>query len=309
MEGQTAYLSPVMLPADTTESLYYQSSDESVVTVSSIGKLVAVGVGEALVKVCTTGGKEVSVKVTVTEAAVTKEVRLSLNVYYDDSTHNYYANEISNEVLTVNKNGQYTLSFDCSSDLSDAAKAAGVLNLNNVTAIYIKDYDVAIGKNSKTPFTACQIRYDKIVVDGTELTLTNNDYKSALKDSGIFDTNDPINAWDGSVVKEITTSNHVASFSTLSNPQKISVTFTLNEMCFEGSEPEPALTPEAPTSTPGSEVKKGDHVTINTAKLTLKNVGAQAFASGNKKVTIKVPKKTFDLNAHKIKKVFDAGCE
>lgn len=264
-QGECGYLISSLAPAETTENLYYQSSDESVVTVSPIGKIVAVGAGEAIVKVCTTGGKEASVKVHVASTTVSKEVRLSLNVYYNDSTHNFYSNEISNDIISVNKNGQYTLSFDCASDLSSAATAAGVSDLNQVTAIYIKDYDVATGKASKTPLSACKIRYDKIVVDGTELTITNKDYKSALKESGIFDTNDPINAWDGSSVEEVAISNHVASFTTVSNPKKISVSFTLNEMCFEGSEPEPTLKPESPsdepTQAPDSTVKKGDQMT------------------------------------------------
>lgn len=379
-EGETAYVLPVMAPADTTEGLYFQSSDESVVMVSPTGKLVAAGAGETTVKVCTTGGMEKEIQVTVAAAAVEKAVRLSLNVYYNDSMHNYFSNEISDDVISVNKNGQYTLSFDCASDLSDAAKAAGVSDLNKVTAIYLKDYDVATGKSSKTPFSACQIRYDKITVDGTELTLKNNDYKSALKDSGIFDTNDPINAWDGSAIEEVSISNHVASFSTVEAPKKITITFTLNNICFEGSDPEPTLPPEnqkpeetpkpSDTITKGDSVTKGDgiykvtsvkshtvqyvkpskkglkevtvpsavkidgksyqvtaiaasalknntkvqkavigknvktvgkkafygcknlkKITIKTTKLALKNVGGKAFANGNKKVTVTVPKK------------------
>ena len=395
--GESVAVSPVMAPADTTEGLYFQSSDESVVIASPTGKLVAAGAGEATVKVCTTGGKEKEIQVTVAAAAVEKVVRLSLNVYYNDSTHNYFSNEISNDVISVDKNGQYTLSFDCASDLSDAAKAAGVSDLNKVTAIYIKDYDVATGKSSKTPLSACQIRYDKITVDGTELALKNNDYKSALKDSGIFDTNDPINAWDGSAIEEISVSNNAASFSTVTLPKKITVSFTLNNMCFEGSEPEPTLPPEnqepEETPKPSDTVKKDDSITkgdgiykvtsvkshtvqyvkpskkglkevtvpsavkingenyqvtaiaasalknntkvqkavigknvktigkkafygcknmkkitIKTTKLTLKGVGGQAFANGNKKVTVTVPKKKLKAYQSILKKRgLDAG--
>lgn len=395
--GESVAVSPVMAPADTTEGLYFQSSDESVVIASPTGKLVAAGAGEATVKVCTTGGKEKEIQVTVAAAAVEKVVRLSLNVYYNDSTHNYFSNEISNDVISVDKNGQYTLSFDCASDLSDAAKAAGVSDLNKVTAIYIKDYDVATGKSSKTPFSACQIRYDKITVDGTELALKNNDYKSALKDSGIFDTNDPINAWDGSAIEEISVSNNAASFSTVTSPKKITVSFTLNNICFEGSEPEPTLPSEnqepEETPKPSDTVKKGDSITkgdgiykvtsvkshtvqyvkpskkglkevtvpsavkingenyqvtaiaasalknntkvqkavigknvktigkkafygcknlkkitIKTTKLTLKGVGGQAFANGNKKVTVTVPKKKLKAYQSILKKRgLDAG--
>lgn len=283
--GDTEFLSPVLSPAETTETLYYQSSDESVVTVSSIGKLVATGSGEAVVTVCTTGGKQETVKVTVAKAEMTKEVRLAVNVYYNDSSKNYFANEISNQIISVNQNGQYELSFDCDTDLSSAAKAAGVSNLNKVTAIYIKDYDVSIGKLSKTSLTSCQIRYDKITVDGVELTLTNSEYKSALKASGIFDTNDPVNSWDGSAVEEVNVSNYVASFSTITDPKKITIQFTLNDMCFEGSEPEPTLPPDEPL-TPAEPTKAPSDTETPAPSDTSVKVGSKVTKSnGVYKVT------------------------
>ena len=234
-------------------------------------------------------------------------------------------------------------------------------------------------------------------MDGTELALKNNDYKSALKDSGIFDTNDPINAWDGSAIEEISVSNNAASFSTVTSPKKITVSFTLNNMCFEGSEPEPTLPPEnqepEETPKPSDTVKKDDSITkgdgiykvtsvkshtvqyvkpskkglkevtipsavkingenyqvtaiaasalknntkvqkavigknvktigkkafygcknlkkitIKTTKLTLKGVGGQAFANGNKKVTVTVPKKKLKAYQSILKKRgLDAG--
>ena len=163
-------------------------------------------------------------------------VELALNVYYNDADHSYYDNE-AGESIIVSKDGQYTLSFDCSKDLSDAAVAAGVNSLTNLTAIYILDMGSA--KSEPSNITACNIKYDSVVVDGTELTITKTDVKSAIKGTGIFDTNDPINAWDGSAVEEIaSTSEHVANFTTVKNPTKISVTFTLSGIAWDAKQGE-----------------------------------------------------------------------
>lgn len=158
-------------------------------------------------------------------------VELALNIYYNDADSGYYDNE-AGESIIVSENGQYTLSFDCANNLSDKAKNAGVNSLKNLTAIYILDMGSTKGEQSK--ITACNIKYDSVVVNDTELTIVNKDAKSALKSNGIFDTNDPINAWDGSAVEEVaSTSEHVANFTTVDNPTKISVTFTLSDISWE----------------------------------------------------------------------------
>lgn len=157
-------------------------------------------------------------------------VELALNVYYNDADSSYYENE-SGESIIVSEDGQYTLSFDCSKDLSDAAVAAGVNSLTNLTAIYI--LDMGSTKSEPSNITACNIKYDSVVVDGTELTITKTEAKSAIKNTGIFDTNDPINGWDGSAVEEVANSDeHVANFTTVKNPTKISVTFTLSDIVW-----------------------------------------------------------------------------
>ena len=74
--------------------------------------------------------------------------------------------------------------------------------------------------------------YDKVVVNGQELTVTQKEPKSALKDSGIFDTNDPVNSWDGSAVEEVKCSGNVANFSTIDEPATVDITFTLSNMEF-----------------------------------------------------------------------------
>lgn len=159
-------------------------------------------------------------------------IELALNVYYNDSTSNYYSNEVSSVPIFVTEEGQYTVDFDCDRDLSSEAKGAGVMFLQNLTAIYIKDSGIAAG--AKSTLSAADIMYDAIEVDGTALTITQTAPKSAFKNSGDFDTNDPINAWDGSQVAEVDEdlTAHVANFNSVSNPKKISVTFTLSNMVW-----------------------------------------------------------------------------
>lgn len=160
---------------------------------------------------------------------------LALNVMYNDADSAYYGNEVG-PVIKVTGDGQYTVTFDCATDLTDAAKQAGVKGLKYLTSIYIKDYAVTSGKLGASNLTSCNIKWDKIVVDGVELTITNGEAKSGIKTSGIFDTNDPINAWDGSAVAEVEVVDeeaHVINLTTGDNPQKIEVTFTLSETVFK----------------------------------------------------------------------------
>lgn len=161
-------------------------------------------------------------------------IELALNVYYNDSDSNYYSNE-SGSSIYVTQEGQYTLSFDCAKDLSAEATGAGVRSLTNLTAIYILDMGAAKGKQS--PLKAAKIKYDAVEVDGVALTVTQTEPKNAFKSSGLFDTNDPINAWDGSYVEEVSaSSDHVANFTTVSKPTTVSVTFTLSELNWAGTE-------------------------------------------------------------------------
>ncbi len=231
VEGESVFLNAKMSEGSDA-FLTYSSSDDKTATVSSVGKVVAVGEGSAVITVLSSDGcsAEVNVKVGVKESA--SEITLALNVYYNDSGNGYYSNEVSTQTITVSGEGQYTLKFDCATDLSAAAAEAGVTGLSNLTAIYIKDYDVTCGNTSVSPLSSCDIMYDKVIVDGVELTVTQTEPKSALKASGIFDTNDPINSWDGSSVEEVKCSSNVANFTTVDDPKTVEVTFTLSNMEF-----------------------------------------------------------------------------
>lgn len=218
--------------------LTYKSSDESIATVSSIGKIVGKQAGTTYITVTAASGLTKVIPVTVEKSADVKEISLSLNVYFNDSDANYFSNECG-QAIQVTGDGVYELTFDCAADLSDQALAAGVTGLNNLTAIYIKDQSVTDGKAKTSPLDSCNILYNSVVVDGVELTVTQTQPKSALKASGIFDTNDPLNSWDGSQVSEVTVDNHVLNITGVDNPQKITVKFTLSDMVFtEGAETE-----------------------------------------------------------------------
>ncbi|MCC8097406.1 MAG: hypothetical protein LIO44_02370 [Eubacterium sp.] len=205
------------------------SSNENIASVNRLGKVVGKAVGTALITISAASGVTKTVTVKVTEAVNSNSLELALNVYYNDA--NYTSNEVG-EPITVTEDGQYTLVFDTATDLSSAAQSAGMKYLNNLTSIYIKDNDVTNGNSVVSPLDSCYIRYDKITLDGVELTITNNDFKSAIKDSGVLDTNDPVNSWDGSAVSEVTVSNHVLNFTTVTNPTRIEVVFTLKDLVF-----------------------------------------------------------------------------
>ena len=178
-----------------------------------------------------TGGDTATIEPQVPDTA--NYIKLALYVLYNDSDANYYSSEHGTPIY-VTEDGQYTLSFDIAEDLSSDGLAAGISAIEKLTAVYI--YDMGAAEENQSPLQAANITYDSVVVDGTELTITNPGPKSAFKSNGLFDTNDPINSWDGSAVEEVeTVGEHVVSL-TLSKPQTISVTFTLSDMSWTGTE-------------------------------------------------------------------------
>ena len=70
--GQNWLLNVIVLPIDTTDALVFTSSDESVATVNSEGKVTAVGPGEAVITI-TCGGESMECKITCTADADSTE--------------------------------------------------------------------------------------------------------------------------------------------------------------------------------------------------------------------------------------------
>lgn len=212
--------------------LTYTSSNPEVATISKTGKLTALAKGTTIISVVASDGVKKTMHVTVQEASAKSELNLGLYVLYADEALNYWGTEIGDSIK-ITESGQYTLSFDFGTQASADALAAGVTAIENLTAIYLKDKDVMDGVLEKSNLNSAFIKWDKIVVDGVELTITNGELKNALKSSGIFDTNDPINSWDGSAVEEIVwdKTKHVVSIN-MEKPQKITITFTIQGLEF-----------------------------------------------------------------------------
>lgn len=222
----------IIASADSGEKLTYESSNTDILTVNDLGRVYGLEIGTAYVVITAESGATKTVEVNVTDGQSSGEITLGLKVYYNDDSNSYWSVE-TGDTVTVTEEGTYTLSFDVDKDLSSAAKAAGISSISNLTAIYVKDELVDSGDAAVSALNSCNITYESIKVNGTELTLNSSaGPKSAIKSNGVFDTNDPVNAWDGSAVEEVTVSNHVANF-TVSDPKTITVTFTLSDMDFK----------------------------------------------------------------------------
>lgn len=218
----------MIVALDRPEEVFYTTSDASVVTVNTFGKLVPTGNGSATVTIQTASGVTHTVEVTVgVQTAASTSVELGIGVYYNDAVHGYYGNETS-PTIQVSGDGTYTLTYDAITDSTNDAKVKGVLSLAGVGAIYI--YDVSGRANV---VSSCDIHYDEILLDGEPMVIQEHEPKTALKKSGKLDTNDPINAWEGSVTPDVTVVNdHVISFTNNPAPRTIEITFTLTNWVF-----------------------------------------------------------------------------
>ncbi len=225
------FLNPEVTPVDNQAYITYSSSNPAVASVSTIGKVRALAVGETIITATTNDGvsKSINIQVAEPDAPESAQIRLALNVLYNDSVNNYYGNEVSTDVVTANQDGTYTLKFDCSKDLSAAAAAANITTISEIGAIYIKDYDVTKGINKKSPEINTQIVYTSIKINDKELLSANTESFKTMK-GGVFDTGNPFNAWDGSVVSEGIEHNSAKctiNFTGVENPTVLEVTFLL----------------------------------------------------------------------------------
>ncbi len=225
--------------------------------------------------------------VTAEAETIATEITLGLNVYYNDAELAYYNNELAPETVTITGDGTYTLTFDCATDLSEAAVNAGVTSLTNLTAIYIKDCGIADGTWATTPLDSCDIMYDEILVDGIALTINQTEPKSAIKSSGILDTNDPINGWDGSAVDEVAAVDNAASFTTIENPTTISITFTLSNVVFTEATEEAEEEAEEATDD-ADDASDADDAAADDAEASTTSTDAEASGSSTGVVAVVV---------------------
>ena len=234
-QGSHANLEATMEPENAEAFFTYKSTNEEICSVNEYGEVYAHSAGIAYVIIQSSTGVNRSVKIKVSAVASTGEIQVALNAYFTDGVHNYYGNDVG-PVTTITGNGQYTVVIDASTDLSDAAKAAGVTSLAGIGSLYIKDYLVTTAVKTKTEVATCDIQYDKVVVDGEELKVTQTAPKTALK-AGTLDTGDPMNAWDGSVVEGVTANSDFSlNIAGHPEPKRIEVTFTVSNLVFESTE-------------------------------------------------------------------------
>ncbi|MBP3576845.1 MAG: cellulase family glycosylhydrolase [Lachnospiraceae bacterium] len=234
-QGSHANLQATMEPENTDAFFTYTSTNEDICTVNEYGEVYAHSAGIAYVIIQSSTGLNRSVKIKVSAVSSSGEIQVALNAYFSDGVHNYYGNDVG-ETVTITGNGQYTVVIDATTDLSDAAKAAGVTSLAGIGSLYIKDYLVTTAVKAKTEVATCEIMYDKIVVDGQKLTIIQTAPKSALK-GGILDTGDPFNAWDGSAAAEVTAnSDYSLNIAGIAEPKRVEVTFTISNLVFESTE-------------------------------------------------------------------------
>lgn len=234
-QGSHANLQAAMEPENTDAFFTYVSTNEDICTVNEYGEVYAKGAGIAYVIIQSSTGLNRSAKIKVSAVSSSGEIQVALNAYYTDGVHNYYGNDVG-PVTTITGNGQYTVVIDAATDLSDAAKAAGVTSFAGIGSLYIKDYLVTTAVKTKTEAATCDIMYDKVVVDGEELKITQTAPKTALK-AGTLDTGDPMNAWDGSAVEGVTANkDYTLNIPGHPEPKRIEVTFTISNLVFESTE-------------------------------------------------------------------------
>lgn len=226
-------MTPITASLEGAEGEFtYASRDESIATVNKYGKIIGVKPGNTEVVITAADGTEKVVAVTVEGLKYSNVLRLALNVLYNDTELGCFNTEYG-PYVEIYEDGQYTVTFDATMHLSEGTRMMGVDSLENLTAIFIYDHAVRTGEQMISSVTACDIRWDAISVNGQELTVTNSEFKSAIKSTGIFDTNDPFNSWDGSAVAEVIvdTENHVLNID-VADPVTVSITFTIQNLTF-----------------------------------------------------------------------------
>ncbi len=272
--GYGTFLNASVGTADCQASLRYYSEDESVATVSCMGKVTGVKKGSTNIVIVSSTGFSKKVPVTVEDAPWDNtKFRLALHIYYNDTTHEFFDDVMSTDIVTVDGPGKYCLKFDCATDLTTRAKEAGIDTINNAGAIYLKDVDVDEGKISKSILKSGKITYEKILVNGVELALKETDDAYPLvKSNHIIDTNNPINSWGDYAIleEEVNAANNQITFTKVAEPTTIEIHFELSEMYYDDgtafpavseptASPEAAATPEntvspAPIASPKADV-------------------------------------------------------
>ncbi len=230
-QGKGSFINGMAEPAGNQAGVTYSSADESIAAVSTMGRIVGVKCGITTITATTTDGvtKEIPVEVIEQKVSDSLDSTLAIHVLYNDSKLGYMATEIGSGMARATGDGKYTVSFDCATDLSEEAIAAGVASLDKFGSLYIRDYDVTMGTKRQSTTKEGKIVYHSLKVNDIELLTADTIEYDAVKD-GIIDTGNPLNVWDGSIISTGLVEdkkNWCLSFETIENPTKIEVTFSL----------------------------------------------------------------------------------
>lgn len=235
--GHACFLDARVGTENCSATLGYYSEDTSVATVSSLGKVTGVREGNTNIVIVSSTGYSKKVPVTVENAPWDgSQFRLALHIYYNDNAHEFYDDVMSTEVVTVQGPGQYCVKFDCATDLTDRAKAAGVTTINNAGAIYLKDVDVDEGKITQSALKSGNISYQCIRINGITMAIADKEKAFPLvKTNHIIDTNNPINAWGDYAIleEEVDATGNRLTFKKVPEPTVIEVYFTLSDLRYD----------------------------------------------------------------------------
>lgn len=104
-----------LTPADSKDAITYTSSNTSIATVSNSGKVTAENAGKTYIIVKAASGVSTIVAIKVNKKSSSGTVNVTLNALF--------ANGLTekSEPVTMNGDGQYTLTFDLDKDLSTMA--------------------------------------------------------------------------------------------------------------------------------------------------------------------------------------------
>lgn len=233
----TAQIKATLTPADSQDEITYKSSNPEIASVSKTGKITALKTGLTYITVSTASGVSTIVKVVIPASEGGDQVDVTMNILYGTG------HEETSKPVTLSENKQYTVSYDLETELSEEGKTAGITKIADVTAIYLKDTN-----SEDRKVVAAKIRYDKLVVNDTEIPLDmqneakqdgiivdEDGFKDFLKKGGELNSNTPVNAWDKCAAEaglNIDSSSHTASFKDIENPTKITLTFTIKDLEF-----------------------------------------------------------------------------
>ena len=232
----SAQIEAILTPSDSQDEISYRSSNPEIASVSKTGKITAVKSGSTYITVSSASGVTTIVKVVVLPNNDGSQVDVTMNILYGSGI------EEKSQPITLTEDKQYTVSYDLTTELSEDGEKAGITKIADLTAIYLKD------TSNDRKVTSAKIRYDKLLVNDTEIplnmqneakkegiTVDEDGFKNLLKTSGELDSNTPVNAWDPCAAEaglNISSSSHTASFKDIENPTKVTLTFTIKDLEF-----------------------------------------------------------------------------